>query len=106
MKYILIAIIAFASQQAMAHQQPLICVKKHDRHINLCVQYDFSRHYHNHNTMVPIASNRQYSLQSPRYNHRLPHRHTHFNQHYNENKLERTLDNIIKIAIIKELLED
>jgi len=104
MKYLLIALIASLSAQTFAHETQIICIKKHDKHINLCVQYGHHS-YHRHNHMQP----RMVSI----YNHGNYNRQitatipiSSYNEHNKPSKIDKILDTTIKIAIIKELLED
>ena len=104
MKYLLIALTALLTSQAFAHETQIICIKKHDKHINLCVQYGQHSHYrHNHvqPRMVSIYNhgnyNRQITATIPL---------NSYNEHNKPSKIDRVLDTTIKLAIIKNLLED
>ena len=104
MKYLLIALITLTSAKAFAHESQIICVKKHDKHVNLCVEYRQHRHYrHNHvqPRMVSIYNHGNYNRQITA---TIP--INSYNEHNKPSKIDKTLDRVIKIAIIKELLED
>ena len=102
MKYLLIALIALTSAKAFAHESQIICVKKHDKHVNLCIQHKihrYSSHHHHKPRMVTINNNTSYQVQPTN----IPGFNTYV---YKPSKIDRVLDTTIKLAIIKELLED
>jgi hypothetical protein len=102
MKYLLIAIIAGLSANAFAHTSNIICIKKHDKHVNICIQHKihrYSTHHHYKPNMVTINNQRSYQI-SPT---SIPGINTYV---YKPSKIDKVLDTTIKIAIIKHLLED
>jgi len=102
MKYLLIAIIAGLSANAFAHTSNIICIKKHDKHVNICIQHKihrYSTHHHYKPNMVTINNQRSYQI-SPT---NIPGFNTYV---YKPSKIDKVLDTTIKIAIIKHLLED
>jgi len=102
MKYLLIALTALLTSQAFAHTSNIICVKKHDKHVNLCIQHKihrYSSHHHYKPNVITINKMETYQVQPTS----IPGFNTYV---YKPSKIDKVLDTTIKLAIIKELIED
>jgi hypothetical protein len=99
MKYFLITLLTLLSANAFAHTSNIICVQKHDKHVNICIQHQihrYSTHHHYKPSMVMITKNPS----------NYPNIYVSKHKQFEPSKIDKVLDTTIKIAIIKHLLED